>query len=137
MKNLFKVSAVLALVLILSVFLLPVLATSSNYSFDMRNTIVDGKKNNEFHYLGPGYAYISGSQYVYESVYPDANIEKLHFTLVKSNFGFDTTIGTITADNNSSISVSYGKIEDGKYYLQIWKANRDWHHTRGSGTLSN
>lgn len=137
MKNLFKISGILTFVLILSVFLLPVLATSSNYSFDMRNAIVDGKKNNEFHYLSSGDVYINGSQYVYESVYPTANVEKLHFTLVKNNFGFDTTIGTITADNNSSISGSFGEIKDGKYYLQIWKANRDWHYTRGSGTLSN
>lgn len=132
-----KLSIFLILVLLLSVTSINVLAASSRYSFDMKWRVVDGKDNKEFHKLDSGNAYIDGSHRIYHSEYPQARKENLHYTLIKNNWGFDKGIGTIEVKPNTSFSRNFGKIDSGEYYLQVWKTNNDYHHTKGSGTLSN
>jgi len=135
-----RIPVFLVALLILSMFSANVLAASSKYKFDMKQRVVDGKKNKEFHNLSAGNAYISGSHRIYQSKYPDAKKEKIHYTLVENKLGFDKEISTITKPNNSyntSVSGGFGKINKGKYYLRIWKTNRDWHYTEGSGTVRN
>ncbi|MCI6157795.1 hypothetical protein ACQRBK_08050 [Peptoniphilaceae bacterium SGI.137] len=137
MKRKKKFTFIFAIVLILTAFVTPVFASSSRYSFNMRQRVVDGKRNGQFHNLNSGTAHISGSHHIYESVYINAEKQDLHFTLYKNQFGFDKEIGTIVVKNNTSFTGNFGKVQEGKYYLKIWKASRDWHYTMGSGSVSN
>ena len=137
MKKEISFKSIIALILVFTLFVVPVFALSSGYSFNMRQRIVDGKKNGQFHNLDSGIAYINGSHHIYESVYVNAEKLDLHFTLFKDQFGFDKEIGTIVVKNNTSFSRNFGRIEKGKYYLQIWKSSRDWHYTEGSGSVHN
>lgn len=127
----------LVVILMLVMFTASVFAASSRYSYDMKNRMVDGKRNNEFHNLSSGKAYIDGSHRTTYSEYPFARKESINYTLYKNQFGFDKEIGTVGSSADSSIYGSFGSIDSGKYYLKVWKTNIDYHHTSGSGKVSN
>lgn len=134
-KNKFKL-LVLSL-LVVFMFSCSVYAASSSYSFNMAYRVVDGKENGEIHSLDSGIARINGYHETYYSQYPMAPKQDIHYTLVKDGFFGDNTINSIVISLDSTFSRSFGTIDAGKYYLQIWKSSIDYHHTRGSGTLSN
>ena len=136
-QNIFAVLTVIAIVSLFSIFSY---AKSSNYSFNMKYRVVDGKENKEFHSLNKGTVYITGEHYEYSADQgATTNNYDIYYALIRSRLWFDKKCGSVcfSIDEDPSGKLGTADKTSEKYYLQIYKVEDDGHNIKGSGTISN
>lgn len=137
MKNV-KVRVFVILGVIFSLLSFKSYTASSYYSFRMRNRVVDGSKNGQYHTLSKGRVYISGNCYVTGKDYSQALQADLKYTLYEERWGWDKEYNTINSGTRTTVRGYMGTVKGGsKYYLLIYTTERDYHHRSGSGRLHN
>lgn len=117
----------------------PVFASSQYYSFTMRNSVVDGSRNNKYYSFNGGKVTISGSHTITERRYPNYTPQNVRFILYQERFGPDKPMGEIIAPAEGNVNgIIASSTEKGKkYYLYIYTVYNDFITRQGSGSLNN
>ncbi|MEB2270548.1 hypothetical protein LAV33_09705 [Bacillus safensis] len=136
-----SVFSVVMLVLFSFAMVVPTFAKTNYYDFTMEYRAVNGADKKRFYELNKGPAKISGEQWELSKL-PNANgPNTVYYELRNKSTGKD--YGTVTsrprADGKvNKVSGKYTGIGGGnKYYLFIYKIERDGRTIKGKGKVSN
>ncbi|SDY85337.1 hypothetical protein [Thermoactinomyces sp. DSM 45892] len=117
------------------------LANSSSWEFYMDRAEVNGDKNKEYHYMNAGNMKLSGSVNIDSYANGNLKIQTLNFTVKEwVDWSPDRLVGktsvTPSKSDRRSVSATFGKQKQGKYYIVVAKQkDDDGYNISGYGDL--
>lgn len=139
-----RILSVGVILFLLLITCFPVFAKSNNWSFVMKQRLVDGSSNGQYYNLSKGKVKISGSvsSTKQKNPYGGNKPNPLYMALYNERFGPDEYCGQIVIKNPTKYSITKREIgsttvADDDYYLEIYKGEKDYWTTTGSGRIFN